>query len=433
MASCTWRQRCSAGKLIVILVAVIVVLQVVHLVLLSRVDARGNRDDAKKVKPPHSVKKPLHTKTKFSEVGLDSSGNYQVYRFLVASEKITKGVIIKDDVTIVTQCSLNRLHHVLSLVERWNGPISVAIFSAKPNITSIFIVITHLRQCFPKIRSAVSFHLVSPLREMKETQELVGFSFSNEETDTNIPCDQVLPWMRGFGQMEENYAVQDVPYPNNLLRNVAWHGSATEYILVMDIDMLPSGELRHQFKEFILTKKQSMQWEIEESPNLVYVLPVFEINERIPVFPSTRNELIDLWEREQVRQFYQEMCEKCQTHTDYIKWRNLHSVSSGKLNIAYEVEWMSPWEPLYIANRNIPKYDERFKQYGFNRISQVCEVHISGYNFAIMDNAFILHKGFKTPSDFHSQKDEENVQNKLLYTQFKEELTIKYPEAVRQC
>jgi N-acetyllactosaminide beta-1,3-N-acetylglucosaminyltransferase len=37
----------------------------------------------------------------------------------------------------------------------------------------------------------------------------------------------------------------------------------------------------------------------------------------------------------------------------------------------FDVLWKDPWEPFYIASNNIPFYDERFKQYGFNRISQV--------------------------------------------------------------
>ena len=50
---------------------------------------------------------------------------------------------------------------------------------------------------------------------------------------------------------------------------------------------------------------------------------------------------------------------------------SLSQGSPGMLNIAYSVEWQPLWEPFYISHRDVPLYDERFKQYGFNRISQV--------------------------------------------------------------
>ena len=48
-----------------------------------------------------------------------------------------------------------------------------------------------------------------------------------------------------------------------------------------------------------------------------------------------------------------------------------HQLSERKLDIAYSVKWTPTWEPLYIAHRDVPLYDERFIQYGFNRIEQV--------------------------------------------------------------
>lgn len=41
------------------------------------------------------------------------------------------------------------------------------------------------------------------------------------------------------------------------------------------------------------------------------------------------------------------------------------------LSVAYQTSWTDPCEPFYIGRVDIPSYDETFKQYGFNRISQV--------------------------------------------------------------
>lgn len=64
---------------------------------------------------------------------------------------------------------------------------------------------------------------------------------------------------------------------------------------------------------------------------------------------------------------------------------------------------------------------------------QVCEMHVAGYEFSVLDNAFLLHKGFKTQDGFHETKDEEQNRNRLLFRKFKEELKTKYPESSRRC
>ena len=52
---------------------------------------------------------------------------------------------------------------------------------------------------------------------------------------------------------------------------------------------------------------------------------------------------------------------------------------SSEWKPAYEIEYVSSYEPFYIAHtETTPYYDERFKAYGFDRISQVCEMYIKG-------------------------------------------------------
>jgi N-acetyllactosaminide beta-1,3-N-acetylglucosaminyltransferase len=58
-----------------------------------------------------------------------------------------------------------------------------------------------------------------------------------------------------------------------------------------------------------------------------------------------------------------------QVHTDYEAWQR--ETPGPGLAPLFEVLWKDPWEPFYITRNSAPMYDERFKQYGFNRISQV--------------------------------------------------------------
>jgi N-acetyllactosaminide beta-1,3-N-acetylglucosaminyltransferase len=51
----------------------------------------------------------------------------------------------------------------------------------------------------------------------------------------------------------------------------------------------------------------------------------------------------------------------------------------------------------------------------------------------VLDEAFLIHLGYKTQEGFHHNKDLEQEQNRLLFRKFKEELKTKYPESPRRC
>ena len=68
---------------------------------------------------------------------------------------------------------------------------------------------------------------------------------------------------------------------------------------------------------------------------------------------------------------------------------DLRNQEKWKLNVSY----FECWVCLHFNNPNdsssTPYYDERFKAYGYDRISQVCEMHVKGFDFHVLNNAFI--------------------------------------------
>lgn len=58
---------------------------------------------------------------------------------------------------------------------------------------------------------------------------------------------------------------------------------------------------------------------------------------------------------------------------------------------------------------------------------------VAGFKFHVLDNAFVVHRGFKVKDGFHASKDSENARNKQLFSKFKEELKVKYPQSDRRC
>ncbi|XP_068854363.1 beta-1,4-glucuronyltransferase 1 [Aphelocoma coerulescens] len=164
---------------------------------------------------------------------------------------------------------------------------------------------------------------------------------------------------------------------------------------------------------------------------VVFVLPAFEVRggRRLP---GTKAELLRLWGAGDARPFYGMLCPRCQAPTEFGRWRALPP--PPRLHVAYEVPWRDPWEPFFVAPAHgIPPFDERFLQYGFNRISQACELHVAGFRFAVLDGAFVTHRGFKEPGGFHGAREAELVLNRRLFRAFRAELAQRYPGSPRHC
>jgi beta-1,4-glucuronyltransferase 1 len=100
-----------------------------------------------------------------------------------------------------------------------------------------------------------------------------------------------------------------VPFPVNLLRNVARRAAQTEFIFMVDIDLHPSARLRDRFLAFATRAK--LFKESQKDDKTAYVVPVFEAKAGIQL-PDDKEQLLQLYEDGSVRPFYFELCWKCQ-------------------------------------------------------------------------------------------------------------------------
>lgn len=287
---------------------------------------------------------------------LDKSGTYHIIDNFLTSEH----VVLENahDVTVVTQCSANHLHHLIELSDRWKGPVSVAVFTFDDDFAHAVDAILHYHFCSDSVFKYVTFHLVFPI---SRTPRDLGTAAKAAES--RLSCAQP-PAAAGKSRPFTNYAIEGIEYPHNVLRNLAVNYVQTRYVFVVDVDMVPSEDLRLQFQK-LLARLES---ENRTSSKIAYVVPSFEVKEGVAV-PSTKGALLKDWSLWSARPFYSELCAKCQRPTDFQRWRDLPR--SEGLRIAYTKQWEDPWEPFYITRASLPLYDERFKQYGFNRISQV--------------------------------------------------------------
>lgn len=319
-----------------------------------------------------------------------------------------------EEVTLVTHGSAKYLPQLLNLTQIWGGPISASIFLTHDDFYPTLQIISAIMKCNSHIVEKVSLHLVTPFTDI-----LMNFPTSF----LRIGCNDIRSATQKYLTSSENYEIQKVEYPNNLLRNVGLSVCSNGFVFVVDIDMLPSQGLHEQFQRMITMKP------FQRLQKFAYVVPAFEAS--IQGIFANKSDLLVLVRKGLARPFYKYLCDKCQGATNYEKWINLEN--KANLDGAYEVSWRPSWEPFYILPWNAPKYDERFKQYGFNRISHTCEVFLSGYRFIVLNQAFLIHDGFKSEQKFHYNKKNDEIKNRLNYNLFLRSLNQKYPQSPMKC
>ncbi|KAK3726974.1 hypothetical protein QZH41_014722 [Actinostola sp. cb2023] len=409
----------SIGKVILILAAIGFALAILNFFLVSKFNqtSGSSGNGSKTIFSLFS-----NTIMDFSNLDIDSLGEYRIQtNFIKGTAESIRGA---NDVAMVTHCTPNHLHYLLNMVEHWQGFISVAVVVPGLNIITAYKTVIGLHLCNNKIKQRVTFHIVYPLSHPSLVNKLMTHVKSARKA---LPksCVEFLLGIQSGSAGITNYANIKIPYPNNLLRNVARHSVNSDYIFMVDIDMMCNANLYSGFLKF--AEQNHLFGSTKDK--MVFVVPAFESENDVPV-GTQKETLMTLWDSGKVQPFYFKACWKCQRPTNYEQWKRHKSKSNG-VEISHTVEWTDPWEPFYIGPKDVPLYDERFNKYGFNRISQVCETNIAGYNFAVLDNAFLVHHGLKR--NFHKNKEKENDRNRDLFRQFKRELKTKYPASNRRC
>lgn len=362
-------KKCSAFKVVLSALLLVALLQLLYLSFLSKFHGRQQRYRYSELfggSGGNSRRGGFGEKSRkerlrysLSTGGIfDSSGQYRVYKNLIKSE--VSGEPGPHLLSLATHTTINNLHHLDSLLERWRSPLSVAVFAHGQDVKVATALLYALSVFCPQVRALVDFHLICLSGETASFPEKDREHFAGLDD-----CASVFSRleMHRDEQQQKNYDMSgNVSYPNNLLRNVARGGTESSYILVLDMDMVPSADLHRQFEDMVASGKLA--------GDEVFVLPAFEIRHARKI-PATKAELVQLYQVGEVRPFYEELCPRCQAPTDYSQWVNSFVRDTGRLEVAYTLSWVDPWEPFYIGPSTVPLYDESFKQYGFNRISQV--------------------------------------------------------------
>lgn len=325
--------------------------------------------------------------------------------------------------------------------EFWQGPLSVALFiPTLAHVTTTLSLVAVFSRC-PDVIAKCTLHVVV-VEEIWRTPSVASTlarapsTWTTGSTDPARTHQECLKAVAGIATnipIGANY-VGEIAYPNNLLRNVAREHTHTNWSLVVDVDMVVAPP-----NLFQLWQDAGRRGDLKPGRRIAYVLPAFEYRRLNPHdstttahdsdLPQSREHIISMF-NSTVRPFYFDPCFKCQRHSNYPEW--LYGEKS-KSEFTYSVPYRDPWEPFYISETAItPAYDERFRQYGFNRISQICSTWMAGFDFHVVRMGFVLHIGWKTNEHFHAKKQAEQSANRLVYRKLKEELKLQYPGS-RRC
>jgi glycosyltransferase-like protein LARGE len=176
----------------------------------------------------------------------------------------------------------------------------------------------------------------------------------------------------------------------NMWRNAAKLYARTDYIMMLDIDFYPCTDFRNHF----LRNPELM--DMLRQGRTAFVVPAFEYLDHADgvdytQFPKSKDELMEhVFDQEKLDMFHRSW-EKGHSATNYIKWYTADQ--------AYQVtDYNFSYEPYVIFKRDSsPWCDERFIGYGANKAACLYEIYISGIDYYILPNDFIIHQSHAYP------------------------------------
>ncbi|XP_015839702.2 beta-1,4-glucuronyltransferase 1 [Tribolium castaneum] len=326
------------------------------------------------------VKKITQCFDKPIETQIVQNGQFWVLNnYIKASERFK----CHESVTITTQGDFTFLENLPILVERWKGPISVALYAPGTDFKHTIDSIRYLRRCnSPLIAKFVTFHIFFDLEHVPKK------IFQLEE---GFDCDRKNP---PYPTKTTYKTSQNLLYPINVARNIARKMSQTHFILPLDIELFPNPDFIPKFLSMIARNQPPL-----DRPNpRVFPLPVFEI-ESGQKLPDNKTQLRELLSKNLAIPFHEKICPTCHNIPEFASWMktretpNLSVFHVGKRNGRF-----FHWEPIFVGTNTDPWYDERLSWEGKkDKMTQGYVLCVQDYDFMILDNAFLVHKpGIKT-------------------------------------
>ncbi|KAI6651983.1 hypothetical protein LOD99_4528 [Oopsacas minuta] len=250
-----------------------------------------------------------------------------------------------NDITLVAQLSMDRLHMLERIAKEWEGHMSIAIYTMDYELEAILMYISECH--YLKSRKNISFHIVFRTGDL---------------------------------------------YPVNYLRNVAMNFSSTDAVFVSDIDFLPMADLDSKLKNWLANENSHSISDMK-----AYIVPAFETLRYKFSSPDGKSNLIQMWDDGLIDTFRHFEWSRGHAATNYTLWREAIS--------PYRVDWDMDYEPYILLPKKGPIFDTRFVGFGWNKVSFIIELDALNYEFWVLPDVFMIHMPHSPSLDISQFRD----------------------------
>ncbi|KAK4319840.1 hypothetical protein Pmani_009257 [Petrolisthes manimaculis] len=270
------------------------------------------------------------------------------------------------DVTLVATLSMDRLQMVEQLLTHWDGPVSLTLYMSDA-----------------------------------EAQQFLSYTQSSQIIATRKNVAYHVVYKEGSF------------YPVNFLRNVGIQHVDTPYIFLTDIDFLPMFGLYGYLRKTLQTLHP-------DHSKKAWVVPAFETQRYRLSFPHSKAELLNRLDMGELFTFRYHVWTKGHAPTNFAKWRTATT--------PYKVPWEQDFEPYIVVRKDVPEYDTRFVGFGWNKVSHIMELHVMGFEFVVLPNAFIVHMPHAPSLDIAKFRTSPQYKRcvKILKREFVNDLNMKH-------
>ena len=233
----------------------------------------------------------------------DSKYRYKFLDFVVQGDKFLE-LSKKYTVSVATQSSLERMHSIVDVSQHWTGPISLAVFIEGEEFILTKLYIKYLRHCFSHVKNQISFHLAYSRDYPPVDGPNLSINYKQNCSNPKVFLSELLEYRNPETIRQKDKTL----YPQNHMRNQARRNCQTDYIYLIDVDIIPSIDMADNLEAFLRNSQCEKL--------CAYVIPVYEIDEKA-IFPQNKSEMLKLTKNKMARPFHLQIFAPAQYSTNY--------------------------------------------------------------------------------------------------------------------
>jgi len=261
--------------------------------------------------------------------------------------------LVPQSITLASQISLDdiREQRLLDLASRWSGCLSITLYFVHDTHSTI----EEAMQVIDRLRTK---HYLA----LRNTHFHIVFNTG-----------------------------RDIQYPYNYLRNVALNIAMTDFVMLLDADLIPSPNAHDT-----LMKKFRSVPELRNHDKVLLILPAFErrlmegemdLSPSARDLPTTKPALLKQMKDhpDTFKIFQENEFEPAHLPTNFSRWYNS--------NMVYRVKYYFRFEPYYVIRKipALPPLWEHFTGFGKDKASWVEEIAAAGFQLYVSPDEFLVH------------------------------------------